>query len=145
MVVHCGWFDQSLIAALHERGDCYVSLHRGEGWGYPLFEAVSRGKPAVATGYGGPVDYLNERYHWIVRHCVSFVRRPYFLYDAAMKWAEPDINHAAEGLRWSYEHQAEVRAGAQRAALPISRLYSVRRIGEMALRRLMSIVVQYRK
>src|SRR5262249_13407220 len=37
--LYCGSWSDAQIEALHRRGDCYVSLHRGEGWGYPLFEA----------------------------------------------------------------------------------------------------------
>ena len=41
--------------------DCYVSLHRAEGFGLTIAEAMAIGKPAIATGYSGNVDFMNER------------------------------------------------------------------------------------
>jgi ADP-heptose:LPS heptosyltransferase len=43
VILRCEAWDEITIAALHSRGDCYISLHKGEGWGYPLFEAACRG------------------------------------------------------------------------------------------------------
>jgi ADP-heptose:LPS heptosyltransferase len=139
IVLHCASFDDSGIQALHARGDCYVSLHRGEGWGYPLFEAAGRGKPIVATAYGGPLDYLDSKRHWLVRHTIGPVRRPYFLYRPSMSWAEPDLGHASEGLHWVYEHRAEAHALAEEAAREIRTTFSLERIGEAAKARLIDL------
>jgi ADP-heptose:LPS heptosyltransferase len=139
VLLQCAQFDQSQMEALHDRGDCYVSLHRGEGWGYPLFEAASRGTPVVATAYGGPLDYLDPERHRLVRCNVEPVRRPYFLYEGSMKWAEPDLNDAQAALRWTYEHRAEARSAAAQAALKIQANYSLKRIGEAAARRLVEL------
>jgi glycosyltransferase involved in cell wall biosynthesis len=38
---------------LHRRGDCLVSPHRAEGWGYSIQEAMAVGTPVIATGYSG--------------------------------------------------------------------------------------------
>ena len=43
VALRCEAWSEEQIEALHLRGDCYLSLHRGEGWAYPLFEAVCRG------------------------------------------------------------------------------------------------------
>ena len=43
-------------SALFAAADCYVSLHRSEGFGQPLAEAMYLGRPAIATGYGGNLD-----------------------------------------------------------------------------------------
>jgi ADP-heptose:LPS heptosyltransferase/glycosyltransferase involved in cell wall biosynthesis len=136
VILHCGWFEESMIRALHARGDCYVSLHRGEGWGYPLFEAAGHGKAIVATGYGGPVDYLDSEHHWLVRHRVVQISQPYYLYTRAMHWAEPDVEHAIEGLRWVYEHRTDARARSGEAAKSLRWNYSPERIGAAAKRRL---------
>src|SRR4029450_5686535 len=63
VVMRCAAWSEAEIAALHASGDCYVSLHRGEGWGYPLFEAAGRGTPVIATSYAGPLDYLTPQEH----------------------------------------------------------------------------------
>ena len=80
VTVHAeGWSD-ARIAALHRRGDCYVSLHRGEGWGYPLFDAASRGTPAIATGYAGPLDYLTPAHCHLVPYRLAPVKQRYLYY-----------------------------------------------------------------
>src|SRR5262249_23707690 len=87
--VCCEAWSEAHIAALHARGDCYVSLDRGEGWGYPLFEAAGRGTPVIATGYAGPLDYLHPRAHHLVRYELRQVCQPYVYYHPRMRWAEP--------------------------------------------------------
>jgi glycosyltransferase involved in cell wall biosynthesis len=139
VVLHCDTFDEAVMRALHARGDCYVSLHRGEGWGYPLFEAAARGTPVVATAYGGPLDYLDPRHHWLVRHTLTPVRQQYFLYRPFMNWAEPDAASARDGLRWVYEHRAESRARAQEAARELRMRFAPQRIGEAAKARLVEL------
>jgi glycosyltransferase involved in cell wall biosynthesis len=136
VIPHCEFFDERLLRALHTRGDCYVSLHRGEGWGYPLFEAAAHGKPIIATAFGGPVDYLDPKRHWMVRCAIEPVRNPYYLYRSSMCWAEPDLDHACEGLRWVYEHRAQARALASEAARSLRVKYSLDAVGEAARLRL---------
>jgi glycosyltransferase involved in cell wall biosynthesis len=68
-------WSQQQIGVLQKRGDCYVSLHRGEGWCYPLFDAASAGKPVIATAYSGPLDYLAANSHGLVRHTLTPVRQ----------------------------------------------------------------------
>lgn len=97
--LRCEGWSEADVAALHARGDCYVSLHRGEGWSLPLFEAACRGKEIVATGFSGPLDYLNASAHRLVRHKSGTVRQRYAYYLSSMQWAEPDITHAAELMR----------------------------------------------
>ena len=127
------------VAALQARGDCYVSLHRGEGWGYPLFEAAARGTPVIATGYAGPLDYLDPKAHWLVRHRPVPVRQRYVYDHPAMRWAEPDLGHAAEGMRWVHGHRALARERAAAAAETLREAYSLARIGEAARARLLAL------
>ena len=137
-------WDEAHIGALHRRGDCYVSLHRGEGWGYPLFEAAGLGKPIIATEYSGPLDYLDAREHHLVRQKSAAVRQPYLYYNAGMRWAEPDLEHAAELMRWVFENREEARNSAAAAATRIQTRYSLQTIGEMAKERLTFLLKQNR-
>ncbi len=136
IILCCEAWEDAEIAALHARGDCYLSLHKGEGWGYPLFEAACRGTPVVATGYSGPLDYLDPAHHWLVRHQTAPVRQTYLYYKPSMSWSEPDLDHAAEGLRWVYENREAARARAEQAARRLNETYCAREIGEMAKARL---------
>ena len=53
---------------LMNAADCYVSLHRAEGFGYTLAEAMWLGKPVIATGYSGNLDYMNPDNSYLVDH-----------------------------------------------------------------------------
>lgn len=128
------------LASLYARADCYVSLHRGEGWCYPLFDAACAGTPVIATGYSGPMDYLDARAHRLVRYELTRAARegqgPRFSFDSSMQWAEPDIEHAAQLMREVYENHTEARAQAQAAAVRLRQDYSREAVGRMAASRL---------
>lgn len=134
-----GW-SEAEIAALHDRGDCYVSLHRGEGWGYPLFEAARRGKPVIATAYAGPLDYLNGECHELVRHTMCSVQQSYAYYHAAMRWAEPDSNHTVEKMRWVHENRHAAQEKAGKAARQIDENFSLKSVGRLAYERLVQLL-----
>lgn len=130
--LRCEAWSDAEIDALHARGDCYVSLHRGEGWGYPLFEAAARGTPVVATNYSGPLEYLNEHDHALVRYRLAQVRQPYVYYSPRMRWAEPDCAHAAALMRQMYERRDEAKSRAHVAAERLRGEFSLEAVGEAA-------------
>jgi glycosyltransferase involved in cell wall biosynthesis len=136
----CDAWSDATVAALHARGDCYVSLHRGEGWGYPLFEAAVRGTPVVATAFGGPLDYLDRTHHRLVSYRVVPVRQRYVFYNGAMDWADPDVAEAAGHLRWIYDHLGEARRLAEEAAASLRARYAPAVIGAQARDRLIELL-----
>lgn len=87
---------RSGMNALTAGCDAYVSLHRSEGLGLPLIEAMYLGKPVIATGYGGVTDFLDEETGWVVRHGMTALESAQGPYPAGAVWAEPDVEHAAE-------------------------------------------------
>jgi glycosyltransferase involved in cell wall biosynthesis len=88
------------LAGLHQRGDCFVSLCHGEGWGLGSFDAAAYGKPVVTTGFGGQLDYL-EGSPYLVDHELVPVRDGQGIgsYSPDQRWAEPDVEHGAALLR----------------------------------------------
>ena len=76
--------------------DALLSLHRSEGLGLSLIEAMQLGRPVIATGYGGCSDFLDDETGWVVRHSLVPLRQAYGPYPAGAVWAEPDLGHAAE-------------------------------------------------
>jgi ADP-heptose:LPS heptosyltransferase/2-polyprenyl-3-methyl-5-hydroxy-6-metoxy-1,4-benzoquinol methylase len=138
--VRCEAWSAGQIAVLQERGNCYVSLHRGEGWGYPLFEAASRGTPVIATGYSGPLEYLHPETHQLVPYALIPVHQPYLYYHPRMRWADPDLTHATQHMRWVYEHRDMVREQAAKAAENMQQAYSLESIGAMAKERLCQLL-----
>ena len=140
VVMRAEAWSETQIAALHARGDCYVSLHRGEGWCYPLFEAATRGNPVIATGYSGPLDFLGGDAHSLVRHTLTAVRQPYAYYRPSMKWAEPDTAHATELMRAIRTHPEEARERAADAAKRLVHDFSLEAVGQCAKRRLLELL-----
>lgn len=132
------WSDAQ-ITALHERGNCYISLHRGEGWGYPLFEAVARGKPVVATAFSGPLDYLDPEAHFLVPAEAAPVWQSYIHYRPSMKWAEPVWPEAVAMLRAAYRERAARAAKAAEAGARLRERYAPEVIGRAALDRLRNL------
>lgn len=104
------------IAGLHTRGDCYVSLARGEGWGLGAFDACAYGNPVVTTGWGGQLDYLGLDQEWLVDYeIVPVSHRVQSSYSPDQNWAEPSIEHGVELLR----KVAADLDGARRRAAPL--------------------------
>lgn len=92
--------------------DCYVSLHRSEGLGLTIGEAMLLGKPVIATAYGGSNDIVTTTTAFPVRYELVPVGAGAAPYDPDDRWAEPDLDHAAELMR----HVFTDRAGAARVA-----------------------------
>jgi 2-polyprenyl-3-methyl-5-hydroxy-6-metoxy-1,4-benzoquinol methylase len=125
-------WSEAELEAVHRRGDAYISLHRGEGWCYPLFEAASRGTPVVATAFGGPLEYLKPEFAHLVPYQLAPVRQPYLYYHPTMRWAQPEVGAASGKLRWIYEHRDEARQRAAGAVEQIRESYSAERVGATA-------------
>lgn len=135
------WTDAQ-ISALEERGNCYVSLHSGEGWGYPLFRAAYNGKPVIATGYSGPLEYLKADEHYLVNWQATPVEQAYVFYESNMSWAKPDLQHASELMRFAYENRALALSRAQHAAVRLRAQFSIEVVGKIAEKRLSWLLEQ---
>jgi glycosyltransferase involved in cell wall biosynthesis len=102
--------------SLIEACDAYVSLHRSEGLGLTMAEAMLLAKPVIATGYSGNLDFMNQGNSLLVDHKLVTVGRSLPPYDAASHWAEPSAAHAARLMRLVYDNRAwaiELGAKAQ--------------------------------
>jgi glycosyltransferase involved in cell wall biosynthesis/SAM-dependent methyltransferase len=119
--------------------DAYVSLHRSEGFGIGMAEALLYGKPVIATGYGGNVDFLDESTGYLVDHRIVEVGADAPPYDPAAHWADPDLDHAAELMRHVVAHPAEAAERAARGAELIRGEHSPEAAGERMARRLETI------
>ena len=142
VLLRCEFWNQAQVATLHARGDCYVSLHRGEGWGYPLFEAALRGTPAVATAYSGPLEYLDASHHQLVSYSEGPVGQRYVFYNRSMLWAEPDVDDAARRLRWVFENRDEARKRAIAHSRVLRERYAPGVVGAIARDRLFDLLRQ---
>lgn len=106
--------------ALHALSDCYVSPHRGEGWGMSLVDAMALGKPCIATAYSGNMDFQTSENSYLVPYSLgpARVREPEFLrnyYKFPMEWASIDVDALRERMRYVFEHPSGAQQVGARA------------------------------
>lgn len=122
--------------ALLARADCYVSLHRSEGFGLTLAESMVLGTPVIATGYSGNMDFMTASNSYLVDWEPTHVGLDCDMYPPEGTWAEPDLGHAAEQMRRAWERPDEAQAKAARARQDIARRYAPEVAGRLARERL---------
>ncbi len=132
-------FSSREVHGLIASADCYVALHRSEGFGYGMAEAMKLGVPVIATGYSGNADFTTELTAYPVRHRLVPVSAADFVYDEpGQEWAEPDVEHAAERM-------LEVVAGrgrnakVERAKELIERVYGEAAVGAVYRERIETV------
>lgn len=84
--------------------DCYISLHRGEGLGLGILEALALNKSVIATNYGGNTEYMNNPLAFSVPYSLVPANDDYAPYKNVKQWAEPDIEHAKKHMREVYSN-----------------------------------------
>jgi glycosyltransferase involved in cell wall biosynthesis len=87
------------MRALTAKLDVYVSLHRAEGFGLTIAEAMAAAKPVIATGYSGNLEFMNDDCARLVRHETVRTEKSFGPYPRGTRWAQPDIAHAASLMR----------------------------------------------
>jgi len=104
------------MKGLHARGDCYVSLDRGEGFGLSTAAAGTAGNPVIATGFGGATEYLKKDNSYLVNYIETCCHgMPWSRwYSLDQYWAFPDEKHASELMRYVYENRDESIATGKR-------------------------------
>jgi glycosyltransferase involved in cell wall biosynthesis len=119
--------------------DCYVSLHRSEGFGQGLAEAMYLGKPVIATAYSGNMDFMTPNNSFLVNYSLVELDRACPPYEKGTLWAEPDIDHAAEMLQLVYRNRELAGEKAQRGAADMRANHSYRAVGAKMAERLRQI------
>ncbi|MEU4801427.1 glycosyltransferase family 4 protein [Actinosynnema sp. NPDC023587] len=87
------------LADLYAASHAYVSLHRSEGFGLTVAEAMMRGLAVVATDYGGTTEFVDASVGWPIPHGMTAVGPGWSPYQPGARWAEPDLDAAARALR----------------------------------------------
>jgi GT2 family glycosyltransferase/glycosyltransferase involved in cell wall biosynthesis len=87
------------VLGLYTVCDAFVSLHRGEGFGLCLAEAMLFGKPVVATNYSGTREFAREGTACLVDHTLVPVPEGSYPFCRDQVWAEPDLDCAAALMR----------------------------------------------
>lgn len=112
---------QEQLTALMASADAYVSLHRSEGFGLTVADAIMQNVPVVVTNWSGTTDFCLPGLAYTIDYTLVPVQDPHPAYSTlrAVRWAEPSVTAAAERLREIRENPglAQERARTLRANL----------------------------
>ena len=127
------------VTSLIEACDCFVSLHRSEGFGLGPAEAMSLAKPAIVTNWSGSVDYMTADNSIAIDYEIVKLGQDYGPYKAHQTWAEPDVEQAAHWMK-KLAHDPELgRRLGRRARETIQTQFSPRIVGALIRDRLQQI------
>ena len=125
--------------SLMQISDCYVSLHRSEGFGLTLSEAMMCGKPVIATGYSGNIDFMTEDNSFLVPYRLIEIERDHGPYKKGCVWADPDLNRASEFMLQVFEDRSGTSEVAERGRAHVVAKLDPRVIAESVISRLNSL------
>jgi glycosyltransferase involved in cell wall biosynthesis/SAM-dependent methyltransferase len=116
--------------------DCYVSLHRSEGLGLTVAEAMFHGKPVIATNYSGTTELMTPENSFPVGYELVPIGRGADPYPADGTWAEPDVAEASRLMRRVFEQPEEAARRGERAAHDMRARFSAEAAGKVMRGRL---------
>lgn len=117
------------VDSLIQLSDCYVSLHRSEGFGLTMAEAMLAGKPVVGTAWSGNMDFMNDDNSYPVAYKLEEIQGGNWPYTRGC-WADPDKNAAASILRQIFENREVAQAKAARGRETIRSRYSLEAVAQ---------------
>lgn len=119
---------------LMAQADCYLSLHRSEGFGYTIAEALSLGIHTIATGYSGCDSFRSfEHFHPVNFQMRQILPGEYFYSEEGMAWAEADIQMASDLLKDLRSATSNPTDQFQPRVTQISDQYSIERLSSRYL------------
>jgi glycosyltransferase involved in cell wall biosynthesis len=135
-----GYLSPAQTHALIATADCFVSLHRAEGLGLGPAEAMALGKPVIATGYSGNLDYMTRENSYLVDYSLQPVGPGRWPYPEDAHWAEADVAHAARLMRQVFDDPTAARERGAVAAVTLAETHSLRAAGRSMRSRIESIL-----
>ncbi|MEI9865243.1 MAG: glycosyltransferase family 4 protein [Limisphaerales bacterium] len=123
--------------------DAFISLHRAEGFGLCIAEAMAMGKPVIATGWSGNMDFMDVNNSLPVGFELKELTEDCHPYRTGTVWAEADTDHAAELMRKIWQDKGLAEKLGNRARQDLEKNFSPEAIGRKMAARL-SLVNQGR-
>ncbi len=127
------------VLALIRACDAYVSLHRAEGFGYTMAEAMAQGRPVIATHYSGNADFMTPWNSFPVPYRLVELDRAHGRYAIGQEWADPDLDAAAELMRTVAAGGERVAAVARRGQQDVTAQLSAEACGARVVARLRTL------
>ncbi len=130
------YMDRSTLNSLFASTDVYVSLHRSEGFGLTMAEAMALGKPVIATAYSGNMEFMTPANSFLTGYRVIPIDGDYGPYRRDDVWAEPDVEQAAAHMRAIVELPEHAGHVGARAAQDIAHEFNPVAVGKRMAARL---------
>ncbi len=93
------YLDRPALDCLIDSADCFVSLHRAEGFGLVNAEAMARGKVVIATAWSGNLDFMSGHNSLLVDYRLQAIEADIGPYKRGERWADPDLDDAAAKMQ----------------------------------------------
>ncbi len=116
--------------------DAYVSLHRSEGFGLGMAEALSFGRIVIGTDYSGSTNFLNNRTGYPVPYLLRPVLPHEYHYSDGQSWAEPNLAEAVEIMRKVVADPEEARRRGAVGQSFVRERYGISPVGRLMKARL---------
>jgi glycosyltransferase involved in cell wall biosynthesis len=117
IIIVDSYLSREQLHSLLNECQTYISLHRSEGYGLTIAEAMSLGKPVIATAYSGNLDFMKSDNSILVPFKFVTVGNQAFPYPEDSRWAQPDIEFAANAMReLSLDEGLRTRLGSKAKA-----------------------------
>ena len=129
-------FSRGETNALISISDCFVSLHRSEGYGFCPAEAMALGKVAMLTNWSGNTQYMTSGNCIPISYELKQLGRNYGPYEAHQYWAEPDLDQATAEMKRLLKHPEIVKKTGEEAQKTIAENLSASKIGSLMNQRL---------
>jgi len=128
------------LGNLYNSCDAYVSLHRAEGLGATMAEAMLLEKPVIATNYSGNTDFMTEENSYPVRYKINKLEKDVGFLNKGSLWADADTDDASKIMKRVYENQEEAKQKAKLGKKYIEEHYSSDAVSKIMVERLKQIV-----
>ncbi len=119
--------------------DAVVSLHRAEGFGLVLAEAMYLGTPVIATNWSSNTEFMTSEIACMVDYQLVEIKEDIGLFKKGNYWAEPDIGHAAAYMRMLFESPVQCEILAGKAQKYIQKYLNMGRVTAIVRQRLKEI------
>lgn len=134
-----GLLNRHQMYRFHKTFDCFVSTHRGEGWGIPQMEALFMGKPVISTNCGGIHEFLVDKADaYLLPYTLGQVQntRNVVWYTPDQKWANVAIEDVRAAMRRVFDKREEAASVGDNGRQIVEGMFSLEKIGKHMRNRL---------
>lgn len=132
-------YSRTQVNALISNTDCFVSLHRSEGFGFGPAEAMALGKAILATNWSGNTDYMRPDNCMPIDYTLVRIEEDFGPYKKGQIWAEPNIEQAARAMHTLANDRELTNTLGRKAKATIESEFSPKVVGDMMRKRLAAI------